>query len=260
MTPRDRLLRMHADSNVGHLGGNLSCLDILLALYGRVLTPDDSFVLSKGHSAGALYVTLWSQGLLSDDDLQTFHKDGGLPGHPSAGPHVPFATGSLGHGLSLSAGLALQRKLTGTPGRVYCLTSDGEWNEGSCWEALAFIRHHRLAVSVLVDANGLQGLGRTEDVLSLSPLGEKFRSFGYSVSWCDGHDAGSVAEALGHSQAVICRTVKGRGTPLEGRTESHYLPPGHSCATPSAGHFSTTSAIPVSSSSPGTSGSVPLSR
>ena len=144
---RLRLLRMHYESGVGHIGGNLSCLDLLLILHHRVLLPADQFVLSKGHSAGAYYVTLWTLGKLTEQDLSTFHKDGTrLSGHPptSGIDDILFATGSLGHGLSLAAGLALAKRLKGEPGRVFCLTSDGEWNEGSCWEALIFAKHHGL--------------------------------------------------------------------------------------------------------------------
>src|SRR5712692_10529835 len=128
---RLRLLRMHYESGVGHIGGNLSAFDLLLTLYHYVLRPEDRFVLSKGHAAGALYVTLWSLGRLSDDDLKQFHRDNTLcAGHPPAHgiDDIPFATGSLGHGLSLAAGLALAKRLRGESGRVYCLTSDGEWN------------------------------------------------------------------------------------------------------------------------------------
>src|ERR1700759_1344632 len=144
---RLRLLEMHYHSKVGHIGGNLSALDILMSLYHYRLGPDDGFVLSKGHAAGALYVTLWSMGLLSDDDLRHFHGEGTrLSGHPplSGIPEVIFATGSLGHGLSLAAGLALGKKLLKESGRVFCLMSDGEWNEGSCWEALIFLAHQKL--------------------------------------------------------------------------------------------------------------------
>ena len=143
---RLRLLEMHYHSKVGHIGGNLSALDILMSLYHYRLGPNDGFVLSKGHAAGALYVTLWSMGLLSDEDLRRFHGEGTrLSGHPplSGIPEVIFATGSLGHGLSLAAGLALGKKLRGEAGRIFCLTSDGEWNEGSCWEALIFLVGHK---------------------------------------------------------------------------------------------------------------------
>lgn len=163
---RLRLLAMHHRAGVGHLGGNLSCLDALLVLFHEVLGRDDHFVLSKGHSAGALYVTLWSKGMLTDTDLDTFHAEGTkLAGHPPARgcPAIEFATGSLGHGLSLAAGTALASRFMGATCRVFCLTSDGEWEEGSTWEALLFAVHHGLvSLTVMVDANGLQGLGTTQ--------------------------------------------------------------------------------------------------
>ena len=144
---KKRLLQMHFESGVGHIGGNLSCLDSLMVLHHKIMNKDDLFVLSKGHAAGALYVTLWSLGRLSDDELKLFHKDHTkLSGHPAPGwlKDIPFATGSLGHGFSLAAGLALSKKIKGEPGRVFCVTSDGEWEEGSNWEALIFSVHQKL--------------------------------------------------------------------------------------------------------------------
>ncbi len=160
---RLRLLRMHYESGVGHIGGNLSALDAMLYLHHYVMSTEDQFVLSKGHAAGALYVTLWSRGILKESDLRSFHKDGTLlSGHPPPGrlEDIPVATGSLGHGLPMACGMALARKLKNQPGKIFCLCSDGEWQEGSNWEALIFARHHQLSnLVVLVDVNGLQGLG-----------------------------------------------------------------------------------------------------
>lgn len=229
---RLRLLQMHYESGVGHIGGNLSCLEILIALYHNVLKPLDRFVLSKGHSAGALYVTLWSLGLLSDDDLKTFHKDGTrLSGHPPVHgiPEISFATGSLGHGLGLSSGLGLAKKLKHEKGRVFCLTSDGEWNEGSNWEALIFTRHHRLNVTLVVDLNGLQGFGKTSDIADLEPLAEKFRAFRVPTIEVDGHDVGAVAMALRQDgdgpTVVVAKTKKGHGVSfMEDSFDWHYLP------------------------------------
>ena len=224
---------MHYESHVGHIGGNLSCLDILLTLYHEVLRPEDSFILSKGHSVGALYVTLWSLGRLSDDDLRSFHKDATrLGGHVTAGAvtGVPFGTGSLGHGLSLAAGMALGAKLQQRPGRIFCLMSDGEWNAGSNWEALIFLSHHRLNnLTLIVDLNGLQGFGRTRDIADIEPLGEKLRSFGLRTIEVDGHDplalAGALAETGPEPLAIIAKTHKGRGVSfMEDRFEWHYLP------------------------------------
>jgi transketolase len=230
---RLRLLQMHFDSGVGHIGGNLSSLDLMLVLHHRILGADDSFVLSKGHAAGALYVTLWSIGRLGDDDLKTFHRDPTrLPGHPPSNgiPGVQFATGSLGHGLGLSAGLALGKRLQGKPGRVFCLTSDGEWNEGSSWEALTFVAHQQLdAVRVLVDLNGLQGFGTTASVANLGRLAEKLRHFGWETTEIDGHDPVAIEQALRTTSsrpvAIVARTVKGHGVSfMENKMEWHYLP------------------------------------
>src|SRR5262249_27235306 len=147
--------------------------------------PEDQFILSKGHAAGALYVTLWTRGALADEDLTQFHGEGTrLSGHPpfQGLSDILFATGSLGHGLPLAAGLALARQFRGEPGRVFCLTSDGEWNEGSCWEGLIFARHHRLEnLTLLVDCNGLQGFGTTREIADLEPLAGKFEAFGLPV-------------------------------------------------------------------------------
>lgn len=230
---RRRLLTMHWRSGVGHLGGNLSALDAMMLLHHEIIGDTDRFILSKGHSAGAYYVTLWSLGLLSDTDLDSFHRDGTkLAGHPPASglPTILFSTGSLGHGLSLAAGLALASRTQGTKRRVFCLTSDGEWQEGSTFEALIFAAHNHLAnLTILVDHNGLQGFGTTAEVASMDPLGNRLAGFDIDVRDCDGHDLDSLRSALtpqGNRPAVvIMRTIKGRGVPgMEGRMDSHYLP------------------------------------
>lgn len=229
---RRRLLRMHYESGVGHVGGNLSCIDALTVLYHDVLREQDRFILSKGHSAGAWYVALWSSGRLSDDDLTSFHQDDTLlPGHPPAHglDGVAFATGSLGHGLSLAAGTALGLRLKSSDARVFCLTSDGEWQEGSTWEALVFAVHHGLAnLTVLVDHNELQGFGSTSAVASMSPLWERWKGFDVEVVVVDGHDADAIRGALGPNsqrpRLVALRTVKGKGVrSMENRMDSHYL-------------------------------------
>jgi transketolase len=230
---RLRLLQLHFEARVGHIGGNLSALDMLLCLYHDVLAETDQFILSKGHAAGALYVTLWTCGRLTEEDLQQFHGEGTrLSGHPPAAgvPEILFATGSLGHGPSLAAGLALAKKIKREPGRVYCLTSDGEWNEGSCWEALIFARHQKLDnLTFLVDLNGLQGFGTTREVADLEPLADRFRAFQLSTVEVDGHDSRALAAALAVSapvpHVVIARTRKGCGVSfMEGCMEWHYLP------------------------------------
>jgi transketolase len=227
-----RLLRMHYESKVGHIGGNLSSLDILLSLYRAVLAKDDLFVLSKGHSAGALYIALWTIGALQEEDLLSFHKDNTrLCGHPPASgiPEVTFATGSLGHGLSLAAGLALGKRLKGEDGRVFCLMSDGEWDEGSCWEALIFLTQQNLQnLTLIVDLNGLQGFGTTKEVANLNSLVKKFEAFNIRTIEVDGHDLDELIPVLrqeGGPIAIVARTRKGNGISfMENEMSWHYLP------------------------------------
>ena len=224
---------MHWRSGVGHLGGNLSALDAMMLVHHELIGPNDRFILSKGHSAGAYYITLWSLGLLSDADLDTFHRDGTrLAGHPPAGgiPSILFSTGSLGHGLPLAAGLALAAQLQGQSRRIFCLTSDGEWQEGSTIEALIFAAHRNLSnLTILVDHNGLQGFGSTAEVASMDPLSERLAGFDIEMRDCNGHDLDSLRSALrpqgNRPVVVIMRTIKGRGVPgMEGLMSSHYLP------------------------------------
>jgi len=225
---------MHFEAGVGHIGGNLSSLELMLTLHHRVMGPDDQFILSKGHAAGALYITLWSMGRLTEEQLATFHKDHTkLGGHPVPYgiPDIPFAIGSLGHGLGLAAGLALGRRLRGQPGRVFCLLSDGEWNEGSTWEALTFIAHRNLReVVLLVDLNGLQGFGSTTEVANLASLASKLREFGLEVREIDGHEPDAIERALrapigDRPLAVLAKTIKGHGVSfMENKMEWHYLP------------------------------------
>lgn len=228
-----RLIEMHYKANSGHIGGNLSCLDALMTLHHFVLKSDDRFILSKGHSAGALYATLWSLGKLSDEELDTFSKDNTLlPGHPSGKgvPDLLFSTGSLGHGPSLAAGLAISARDSGSDRHIYCFCSDGEWQEGSCWEALIFACHQKLSnLTVLIDQNGLQGFGTTNDVASFGNLAEKLKQFGAHIIEIDGHDYNAIKNALSIRNSdtvniIILNTIKGLGLHFENKLESHYLP------------------------------------
>lgn len=230
-TARRRLLRMHFERRIGHLGGNLSALDAMLALHHCVMDSQDNFILSKGHSAGALYITLWSLGLLQESDLDTFHADGTLlAGHPVPGwsDRIPVATGSLGHGFPVALGMALARHLDNQPGHIYCLTSDGEWQEGVMWEALIFLAHRKLPnITVLIDLNGLQGFGTTGEIASMQELGRRLLSFGLPVVEVDGHDHQAIATAarMHPGGIIVLNTVKGKGVSfMENRMEWHYLP------------------------------------
>ncbi|WAJ47338.1 transketolase [Mycobacterium sp. Aquia_216] len=232
-TARQRLLKMHYESGVGHIGGNLSALDAMLVVFHHYLRDEDQFFLSKGHSAGALYTTLWTIGRLDDHDLESFHRDNTLlAGHPPAAgiPDIAFATGSLGHGVSLAAGTALAFRFQRKGARVVCLTSDGEWQEGSTWEGLIFASHHKLNnLTILVDHNGLQGFGSTTEVASMSPLWQRLQGFDVDLYVVDGHDTSAIGCALSSPserlKVVILRTVKGHGVSfMENEMKWHYLP------------------------------------
>ena len=233
LSARKRLLKMHFESGVGHIGGNLSVLDALMLVFHEYRSSEDKVILSKGHSAGALYISLWSMGLIAEEDLNLFHKDGTrLPGHPPARliPDIPFATGSLGHGLSLASGLALAQRLKGTGNRVYCVTSDGEWQEGSTWEALIFACHHKLKnLTILIDHNQLQGFGTTASVASMDPVDKRLKGFDVDLLRVSGHDLGSMRQALDltceRPKLIVLETVKGNGISfMERKMEWHYLP------------------------------------
>lgn len=228
-----RLLQMHYEAGVGHIGGNLSSLDALLVLLNEFVTPGDELVLSKGHSAGALYVALWSCGRLTEESLKSFHQDATLlAGHPPAGriDGIPFATGSLGHGTSLAAGIALGARFQSTGNQVFCVTSDGEWQEGSTWEALIFACHHKLKnLKIFVDHNELQGFGDTTSVASMAPLAARIEGFNAHVSEIDGHDLEALRTAANLEcdtvHVIIMNTVKGSGVSfMENQMKWHYLP------------------------------------
>lgn len=228
-------------ANLGHIGPALSVADILAVLYGDVLripTPKDAdrdrFILSKGHAALALYAALSLKGCLSAEALSTYCRDGSMLGvHPDHNlPGVDFATGSLGHGLSLGVGAALAARLQGSPRRIFVLVSDAECNEGSVWEAVMFAAHHRLSNLVaIVDVNGQQALGRTADVLSLDPLADRWRAFGWHATECDGHDPEALRSAFDGAAGkaapgvVLARTISGKGVSfMEGQIKWHYWP------------------------------------
>lgn len=233
LASRQKLLSMHFHAGVGHIGGSLSCIDVLLVVFHDILCNCDRFILSKGHSVGALYVALWSIGRLKSDDLDAFYNEETLlAGHPpSQGiSDILFATGSLGHGFSLACGTSLGMKLQKQDGRVICLTSDGEWQEGSTWEALIFASHRKLNnLTILVDHNGLQGFGRTNEVASMSPLWDKLKGFDVKVSVIEGHDIEVIRKTLLQPQdklhLIILKTVKGHGVSfMDDKMEWHYLP------------------------------------
>ncbi|HEY4093895.1 MAG TPA: transketolase [Baekduia sp.] len=207
-----------------HIGSSLSIVDVLAVLYADVLPagPGDGhrFLLSKGHAASALYATLAVDGVLDPAAVVAgYCADGGrFAGHPERGiPGVEMTGGSLGHGPAIAIGTALAERHAGSGRRTFCLVGDGELNEGSVWEALALAGHLGLAgLTLIVDANGLQGLGRTADVLDLEPVLPKLAAFGWEPREVDGHDHGALLAALAspaadRPTAVVARTTKGFG-------------------------------------------------
>ncbi len=229
-------------ANVGHIGSALSIADVIAALYSgglRVTDPADPdrdrFVLSKGHAVLALYAALFLRGWLSEESLNTYCGEGSLLGvHPEhALRGIDFCTGSLGQGLSMGAGAALAARLQGSTRRTFVLVSDAECNEGALWEAVMFAAHHRLAnLTAIVDLNGQQALGYTEEVLSLSPMAARWRAFGWDVHEVDGHDVPRLEETMarldttsGPPHVLVARTVFGKGVSyMEGQIKWHYWP------------------------------------
>ena len=242
---REHALRMVHAANASHIGTGLSMADILAVLYGGVLRVDparpdwperDRLVVSKGHGAAALYAALAHAGFFPVERLDSFCRDGtALAGHVSHYvPGVDFSTGSLGHGLSLAAGVAMGRKLDGHAGRAFAILSDGECDEGSIWEAVLFAPHHGLDNLVaIVDYNKIQSFGSVKEVLDLEPFADKWASFRWQVEVVDGHDHDALRAALcavpkapGKPTVVIAHTVKGKGVEfMEDKLLWHYKSP-----------------------------------
>lgn len=233
-----RFLAMYKRANAGHIGSSLSCAELLVFLKFGWMRQQDTLVLSKGHAAGALYSLLAEAGSLTAEQIESFYAEGTLlPALPpfNTFEEIPFATGALGYGLSVSAGMALGTKLRGEQRRYFCVTSDGELDEGSVWEAALFIAHHKLSNVVwVIDRNHIQAIGRTEHVLALEPLDAKLRAFGYQVICVDGHDFAALLRArqeclraleTGAPVVLLATTVKGHGISYMCDTvDCHYLP------------------------------------
>ena len=245
ITIRQEIIKMTSKANSGHLGGSLSCVDILVALYFHQLKcnpqnsswPDrDRFILSKGHAAPALYATLALRGYFPKEELSTLRSiNSRLQGHPDnrKTPGVETSTGSLGQGLSVGIGMALGFKLANRGNYVYVLVGDGELNEGQMWEAAMFANHYKINnITVLVDRNHGQNDGRTKEIMSLEPISTKWAAFGWNVLEVDGHNIKDILDVLdrsienrGKPVAIIAETVKGKGIPLiEGNNSYHARP------------------------------------
>jgi transketolase len=243
---RARLVEMSHVAETPHLGSSLSCVDMLVAAYWGFLRIDpthpldpnrDRFILSKGHAATALYAALAERGFFDPKLLDTYNEDGAaLPEHPGLQcvPGVEAATGSLGHGLPIALGMALAARIQNRPTRCLVLMSDGECEEGSVWEAAMFAPAQKLdTVTVMIDYNKWQATGRSDEIMALAPLAEKWRAFGWDACEVDGHDLDALLAALGREpdgtgrpRAIICHTVKGKGVSfMEDDNNWHYRIP-----------------------------------
>lgn len=240
---RINALNMTSRGGGSHIGSVLSIADIVAQLYGGVLKVDparpdwaerDRFILSKGHAGAAIYAALAERGFFSTERLKDHYQDGSvLSGHVShkGVPGVEFSTGSLGHGLPVGAGMAYGAQLDGRTHRVVVLLSDGECDEGSNWEAILFAAHHKLArLLAIVDYNKIQSLDTVARTLGLEPFADKWRSFGWRVLECDGHDHAALNAALttapdaeGKPTVLLAHTTKGKGVSfMEHQVLWHY--------------------------------------
>lgn len=234
---RISILKMIYNAQSGHLGGNLSAVELILTLYKKVLKHNkswkddknfknrDRFVLSKGHASAALYCVLAEEGYFDKKELMTFRKFGSkLQGHPSSRllDGIEISTGSLGQGLSIACGMALGLKLDKIDSFVYAYLGDGEIQEGQVYEAMMNAHHNRLNnLIAIIDRNGYQIDGHTECVKSVDPVDKKFKSFGWEVLEVDGHNIERILEVYEKAKelavqnkkpvAIIANTIKGKG-------------------------------------------------
>lgn len=243
---RKKILKMIFNSRTSHIGSSLSIVDILVVLYFKVLFIDpkkpwskdrDRLILSKGHACASLYATLALRGFFSEEILGTYCINGGmLPGHSTmhCAPGVEVSTGSLGHGLSMGVGMAMAAKNDSGKYRIFVILSDGECEEGSVWEAAMFAAHNRLDNLVaIVDYNKLQAFGRTEEVMGLEPLKDKWASFGWGVREINGHNFSEIEKTLSKlpftknkPSVIIADTIKGKGISfMENQLAWHYKSP-----------------------------------
>ena len=228
---RKSIVSMITEAKSGHPGGSLSATDILTALYFSEMNVDpanpkmegrDRFVLSKGHAAPAIYATLAEKGYFSKDELMTLRKFGSrLQGHPDMKklPGIEISTGSLGQGLSVANGMALNAKIFDENYRTYVVLGDGEIQEGQIWEAAMTAAHYKLDnLCAFLDSNNLQIDGNVSEIMGVEPLDKKWEAFGWNVIKIDGHDFEEILSALdkareykGKPTMIIAKTIKGKG-------------------------------------------------
>ena len=227
---RIKSLQMVNGAKSSHIGSCLSVADLIAVLQSIVQINDGILIFSKGHAAAALYASLYNYGKISEGELLTYGADGSnLIGHVNHSVDgINFSTGSLGHGLPLGVGVAIASKHK----QVYVVMSDGELNEGTTWESLAIASQLELEnLTLIIDLNGIQSFGTTNEILDLEPLADKFLSFKWICLQVDGHSISDIYEAVTTSpqhkpKVIIARTIKGKGiSEMEGKLEWHYKSP-----------------------------------
>ncbi len=241
---RLRAMEMVHNAHASHIGAILSCVDIMAVLYSGVLRyraedpawiMRDRFVLSKGHAGVAVYTALAESGFFPVKELGRYGESGGPFSCHVSHKHVPgveVSTGSLGHGVCMACGMALNGKIYKQDYHVYVLVGDGECNEGAVWETAMLAAQKKLNnFTVIVDRNGMQAMGNCDEVLNMEPLAAKWKDFGWEVKEVDGHDHKRLKQALSsrHEEkptAVICKTIKGHGVSfMENNLLWHYRDP-----------------------------------
>jgi transketolase len=243
---RKAVLRMIHAAGSGHPGGSLSATDVITALFFHELRLDpanpswsgrDRFILSKGHAAPALYATMAQRGFFPVEELMTLRKIGSrLQGHVDAKtlPGLEASTGCLGQGLSMAIGMALDARLAKKDTRVYAMIGDGECQEGQTWEALMAGAHYKLDNLVgILDRNGVESDGLTEEIMALEPIDEKMKAFGWHTIVIDAHSFPAILDAFeearktkGHPTMIVARSIKGKGVSfMEGKAAYHGKPP-----------------------------------
>lgn len=220
-------LNMCHNAKSSHIGSCLSCAEILAVLYGKILSSEDKFIMSKGHATAALYATLAEVGIINPEILNSYYTNNSkLFGHTTIGiSGVEVSTGSLGHGLSIGCGMAIAGK------KVFVLMGDGECNEGSVWEAILFAGHHKLENLVaIIDYNGIQSFGNTDKVIKLEPFMDKLESFQWGARFIEGNSIETILWGLNtipynknKPSCIIAHTVKGKGVSyMENKLKWHY--------------------------------------
>ena len=239
---RTDCVRMTNSGRSGHVGSMLSMADMIAVLYEKILNVDpadpdmpdrDRFILSKGHAGAAVYSALAAKGFIPKEWLSRYYcDDGKLMGHISHKvPGVEFSTGSLGHGFPVATGMAIAARYAGSGRKIICMSSDGDMNEGSTWEAIMFAAQEKLSnLTLVIDYNQVQALGHSEEVIDLRDLKSKLELFGFAVREIDGHNLEEIYDAFTNlpiqkdkPSAIIAHTIKCKGIPeLEDTVKSHY--------------------------------------